>query len=149
MTDALFQLVRFQLAAAALTPGPDQQVDDAYVYAWDAGVFPLFHEWARLHQPFAECFTIGHDMMRELMTFLDDRWGKGIAPDFHEIEASFSEREPKIWDRSRLIKALRYTFLSDRFDKTLFDALRGFEQKPFDASGITRKFDRMTDISIQ
>lgn len=50
----LFQLTRFNLLTAAMAAGAvGASLTDAYVYAWDVGVYPLFDNGAHAHEPFA------------------------------------------------------------------------------------------------
>ena len=147
MSAALFEIARFQLVVAALTPGPSERLEDAYVYAWDVGVFPLFDDWGRLHLPFAEHFLVDEPMMRELMTFLDQRWSEGHVPSFYELETHYDVRGNSKWDRSGLIHALRYAFLSGRFDEGFYATLRKRGDHPAEAAGIADPFDRSSELS--
>ena len=148
MNDAMFELTRFQLLSAALTPGPAERIDDAYVYAWDIGVYPLFHEWARLHQPFSEQFAVAEAPFRDLMTFLDDRWSKSETQSFYELERHYDTRGAGIWDRSALIHALRYTRLAGRFDAGFFAALCRPGDHPVEASVILESYERANELGF-
>lgn len=47
----------------AVNPEMGGRIDDAYVYAWDSDLYPIFHEGAPWHQPFEEDFRVTKEMM--------------------------------------------------------------------------------------
>lgn len=148
MSAALFEVARFQVIAAALTPGPAERLEDAYVYAWNVGLFPLFDDWARLHASFEEHFSIGKEMMRELMKFLDQSWSDGRVPSFYELETHYDVRGGGPWARAGLIHAVRYAFLSGRFDSAFYETIKRRGDHPVEANGIADPFDRSSELYL-
>lgn len=149
MSDALFELARFQLKAAALSPGTAERMDDAYVFAWDAGIYPIFHQGERLHEVFAAHFEVTDGQMRDLMTMLDEAWMGKTPMTFDELERQAGSREDDgNWTRSNLVSAVRYAFLSRRFDAELYQALLRPGGHPLEASSLNEPYDREFDLTL-
>ena len=140
--EQLFELARFNLLAAAKTPGPADALSNGYVYAWDSGVYPLFHEGAHLHRPFSAQFRVPKEMVDELAKYLDDRWLEKEVPSFYKLEDYYDVRggSRTHWDRMKLIVTCRYMFLSDMFDLSFWATLLKGSDHPSEAKSITRKF---------
>lgn len=149
-TRQAFMAIKFQILVAALTKGPGEKLDEAYVFAWDRDIYPWFHDGASWHKPFKGDFEISHDMMRELMVYLDEKWLAGTAiPTFYELESTFGVRDRDgHWDRGSLIGACRYAYLSNRFDQKLWRRLLEPTEYPIEASGIADPFDRKQSIYL-
>ena len=138
-----FQIARFNVLCAAKAPGTAEMVPEAYAYAWQVGVFPLFNEGARLHLPFADQFDIPRDMVDELTKFFDDRWQEKAVPSFYKLEDYYDVRGGRgFWDRSKLIHTCRYIFLSDSFDDEFWGSLLKGSDHPTEAKSIIRKSAR-------
>lgn len=142
--------MKFQIMTAALTKGPGQFISDAYLYAWEADVYP-FDSRAKWHAPFETSFLVTKEMIAELSEYLDGRWHrKQKIPTFYELEDRYGVRHGRTaWDRHALIVALRYMWLCNHFDKRFWDALMAPMEHPSEASGVTREFDRTSDIYFQ
>jgi hypothetical protein len=147
--DQLFQIARFNILVAAKTPGPDRALANAYVFAWDRGVYPLFHEGAHLHQPFSSQFRVLKEMVNELAKYLDDRWLAKEVPSFYELEDYYDIRSGRTaWDRGNLIAGCRYMFLNDMFDSKFWSTLLAGSDHPTEAKSIRRKFNVDDDIYL-
>lgn len=144
----LFQIARFNVLVAAKSAASDLQlIPNAYAYAWASGVYPLFHELAQLHEPFATQFAVTKDMVTELSKHLDDRWRAKDVPSFYMLENHYEVRSGSTaWDRHKLIVTCRYMFLRGLFDKPFWDAILKGSDHPAEAKGITRKFNAKDDI---
>ena len=139
----LFQIARFNVLVAAKA----ELLPDAYAYAWANGVYPLFHEVAYLHEPFAAQFEVTKEMLEELGTYLDDRWLAKNVPSFYKLEDHYEVRlGVSGWNRHRLVAACRYMFLDGSFDKPFWDALLKGSDHPSEAKAITQKFNVKDDI---
>jgi hypothetical protein len=140
---ALYQLSRFGVLSAALTPGPAERLDDALVFAWDEGVFPLFHE-SPLAAAVESEFDIGRENLRGFMKAIDERWQERERPNFYTVEQDYNWREGDFWTRRRMIAAFRYARLSRRFDNGLYEGLVAPGEHPIEATEIMDPFDRST-----
>jgi hypothetical protein len=140
--EQLFQLTRFNVLTAARTASSAQAISDAYLFAWDNGVFPLFDR-TPLHEPFASHFAISRDMVEELSKDLEDHWDAKTVPSFYKMESLYGVRSGRTkWDRMRLILVCRYMFLHGIFDQGVWDAILVGSDHPSEAKSITRKFNR-------
>jgi hypothetical protein len=142
MSDALFQMMRFQVLAAALQSGSAQKLHDSYVFAWDACVYPLFNDAADFHKPFADSFGITKAQMEELFKDLDNRWAEKRVPTFNELEHDLRGK----WDRRNLILALRYMWLHDRFDDRFWKQVMKRDEYPHEARDLQAKYVRAMDV---
>ncbi|WP_374380103.1 hypothetical protein [Dongia sp.] len=147
-TRQVFLAAKLQLMAAGLTPGPRERISDAYLYAWDEEVYPLFHDAADWHKPFDTSFRVTREMLSELTSYLDDLWIKGKKiPSFYDLEGHYGVRHGQTeWDRHALISALRYTWLSHSFDEAFWKAILAPMDHPSEAACITSPFDRDEDV---
>lgn len=144
--DQLFQMARFNLLVAARSGQP---LADAYVYAWDRGVYPLFHDGAHLHQPFASHFSVSKDMVHELSTYLDNRDLANDVPSFYELEDYYDVRSSRtVWDRMSLIVVCRYMFLDRRFGEKFWSTLLRGSDHPAEAKSINSDFAVERDIFL-
>ncbi|HVJ33167.1 MAG TPA: ribbon-helix-helix domain-containing protein [Terriglobia bacterium] len=147
-TRQVFLATKFQIMTAALTPGPRQRIADAYLYAWDAEVYPLFDDGAEWHKPFETSFSVSKEMVSELSKYLDELWinGKDI-PSFYDLEDHYGVRHGRTeWDRHGLLVALRYMWLKRLFDEPFWNAILKPMEHPSEASSITSQFNRDEDI---
>lgn len=146
---AIFQLVRFNVLSAGLTEGTSQKISDAYLYAWDESVYPIFHD-DKLASTVATHFRVGKELMQSLIKFLDSEWLNKKVYSFYDLEDRFGSRYDNTeWDRGSLIIALRYAYLSQKFDTSFWQKLIGPTKHPLEASSITREFIRTQDIYFQ
>ena len=143
MNDALFQMMRFQVLAAALQSGSAQKLHDSYVFAWDACIYPLFNDAADYHKPFADQFQISKAMIEGLFKKLDAMWAEKSIPTYNELEHSLRGTE---WNRQNLILGLRYMWLHDRFDAGVWKKLMTHNEYPHEAREITTKYVRAMDV---
>lgn len=150
MTSKEYTLMKFNILSMALHPEMGRRIDDAYVYAWDNDVYPIFHEGAQWHQAFEDNFAVTKEMMEELSKRLDDAWdgGQGIAPTFYQLEDIYSARHGGgDWDRSALIRAMRYMALCrGRFDQKFFRDVTRDSGAPAEANYFAAPMDRESDI---
>lgn len=146
---ALFEATRFQVLCAALLPGAGDRLNDAYVYAWETGVYPLYHD-DRLAAPFAAHFRVSREKVESLMKYLDREWLNKNTYTFYELEDHFGVRYSDAeWDRYGLISALRYAHLSGNFDAAFWNTLLEAMKHPSEASVICYPFNRERDVYFQ
>lgn len=139
----LYQLARFNVLCAARTPGLQDSIDEAYVYAWQVGVYPFFNDNTALHVPFADQFSVSSDMVDELSGFLEDRADAEDVPTFYELEDHYQVRRSRSpWGRMELIHACRYMFLKQMWDEAFWKALLKGSDHPSEAKAIVREFKR-------
>ena len=140
--EQLFEIARFNVLVAAKTEGPSEALSGAYVYAWDNGVYPVFHEGAHLHRPFAANFQVTKEMIAELLKYLDAQWLAKKIPTFYALEDYYDVRSGRSpWERTSLIRACRYMFLSDLFDRSFWAALLKGSDHPTEAKSVAEKFE--------
>lgn len=141
-TEALFQLMRFNILSAAKNAGDAWPMHPAYVYAWQSSVFPLFDEAAQFHTPFSEQFAVSMDEVDELSKLLDEAWAAKKSISFYEVENAFgvrgSAQSSTNWQRWKLIRACRYMSLHDMFDKDFWAALLENGKCPSEALSLAR-----------
>lgn len=127
---ALFQLMRFNVLDSLTQESSQRRFPNAYIYAWEVGVFPLLHCSADWHRPFPDQFDVNELEMGELQKFLYDANENGAPNSFYEVEDHFDVRgiassdvSSNRWDRLRLVSACRYMFSSECLESELFEAL--------------------------
>jgi hypothetical protein len=147
-TRQVFLATKFQIMTAALTPGPRERIVDAYLFAWDEEVYPLFHEASDWHKPFETSFKVSKEMLSELSKYLDDLWINGKkVPSFYELEDHYGVRYGQSdWDRHALISAMRYMRLCRMFDEAFWGAILEPMRHPSEAAIIGMSFNRDEDI---
>lgn len=148
-TKAEFEIIRFQILQAGLTAGTSARLNDAYLYAWDSGVYPMFHD-DRLAKEFDTHFRVNREKIEALITFLDKEWLNGKLYNFYELEDYFNVRYGSSdWERYTLIYALKYAYLYGAFDEKFWEKMVEPMKHPSEAGSITSKFIREEDIYFQ
>ena len=146
-TRQLFVAAKFQIVTAALTPGPGDRISDAYVYAWDSEVYPMLHEAADWHKPFASSFPVNKEMVEQLLDYLDNLWVRKKVPTFYKLEDHYDLRSGHTpWDRAKLIHVCKYAYLSNTFDGDFWNTLLAPTEHPSEARSITSPFNRTDDL---
>lgn len=128
---AIFQLMRFNILDSLTQESSQRRFPNAYIYAWEVGVFPFLHRTADWHRPFSEQFDVNELEMRELQKLLYDASENDAPKSFYDVEDHFNVRgiassdvSSNRWDRHRLVSACRYMFLSSEDSESdIFDAL--------------------------
>ena len=127
---ALFQLMRFNILDSLTQESSQRRFPNAYIYAWEVGVFPFLRPTADWHRPFADQFDVNELEMGELQKLLYDANENGAPKSFYEVEDHFDVRgiassdvSSNRWDRHRLVSACRYMFLCEGLESELFEAL--------------------------
>jgi len=145
----MYEMARFQVLTAALSPGVEDRLPESYVFAWDYEVYPFSDAGAHLHVPFEPYFRVGKEKFEELSKFLDDRWLDTKVPTFYELEAHFETHLGRSgWDRGMLISTCRYMYLNDLFDAGFWKVLLTPGKHPTEASAILRKFNPAKDLLL-
>jgi hypothetical protein len=140
--DPLFEMMRFNILTFALTEAGKKKLDDAYVSAWANGVYPVLHDGADWHKPFADNFRANKEMMESLVNDLGERWRDKKVPTYYELE---SELYGSKWKQSTLIDACTYLCLQKLvFDDYFRSAL--LKDRPSNASSMAGPFDRDRDL---
>ena len=144
---ALFLMQKYMILSTKLNPQTTELIPDAYAYAWDVGLYPIFSngEW---HEPVKDYFDVSEEKTFRVIKYIDEAWLKRKYYSFYELEDRFlhAEKEFDI-DRWDLIRILRYTFLCKKFDDILWEKLLEGADHPSEAKGVTDKFDSK-DISL-
>lgn len=144
---ALFSIQKYMILSTKLNPQTAEQISDAYAYAWDVGIYPIFSnsEW---HEAVKEYFDVSEEKSFRVVKYIDEAWLKKEYYHFYDLEDRFMHVENKFdIDRWDLIRILRYTYLCKKFDDILWMKLLEGANHPVEAKGITEKFDLM-DISL-
>ena len=75
--------------------------------------------------------------MEEIVGYLDKCWTRREPINFYLLEDRYSDGN---WDRSSLIDAIRYIYLSDSFANDFWVAFMDGHQHPLEASSMTEAF---------
>ena len=142
----MYEMARFQVLTAAVTPGVEDRLPEAYVFAWDNEVYPFSDAGSHLHVPFEPYFRVCEEKAEELSKFLDDRWLAKKVPTFYELEDHFETRFG--WDRGMLISACRYMYLHNLFDAAFWKTLLTPGKHPTEAATISRKFNPAKELLL-
>ncbi|WMS89302.1 hypothetical protein [Pleionea litopenaei] len=137
---ALFNQQRLQVLHLGIH---HNEFSDAYIYAWDEGVYPFFQDTdgsvtPMPHEIFGAHFLRTKEQVDRVTKLLDDRWIAKNVPTFDELENEFSNE----LDRMDLVKICRYSFLYGGFDDDFWNTLLTPMQCPSEAISINREFDR-------
>jgi antitoxin MazE len=148
--EALFQLMRLNILSLAANAGEGWPMHPAYVYEWQHSVYPLFDETAQFHKPFADQFAVSINEVDESSKLLDEHWMAKKRISFYKVEEALgvhgSDRSSTNWQRWKLIRACRYMYLLDSFDKDFWEALLEKGECPTEALSLARP---MTAAEIQ
>jgi hypothetical protein len=130
----LFQSTRFNLLAAALNAATKPLLDDSYVYAWSAGVYPWLHDCKGrvLHKPFDKYFEFSQSMGTDLSRKLNQ--AQDATPSYWVLEAQYGKQS--------LGRALRYMYLDGQLDNEMWSAFIAKNQPPMEIHQISWPFDR-------
>lgn len=149
---ALFAQQRIQIMHIAKH---HDEYTDAYLYAWENSVYPLMSDTdgsipALPHELYENQFLVTKDKVDFLLTRLDKAWLGKENLSFYALEAELgvSRTGTTGWDRVDLLRICRYLFLEGCFDEELWGPLTVNGHCPSEARSLTRKFDRMRDISF-
>ena len=150
LMQAMFNQQRLQIMSLGVHHG---EFTDAYLYAWEQGVYPFFEDTdgsvnQMPHEVYAEFFQKSKDKVDKLSKLLDDLWLKNEVPTFYELEDMVNVRcGSSEWERMDLIKICRYMYLmGGTFDDNFWNTLLTPTQHPSEASSIKRKFNRKEDL---
>lgn len=148
--DALFIQQRLQVLHIGKH---HDEFGDAYLYAWESGVYPLMSDTdgsvpRRPHEPYSRFFTISKEKVEFLLKRLSKAWRENAGLTFYDLEdelgvRSFSDGG---WDRCDLIHICRYFYLDGCFDKIFWEILVENGKCPSEALSLTSELDRDFDI---
>lgn len=126
---------------------------DAYLYAWDRGVYPFLSDTdgsvpVMPHESFSEYFITSREKGIFLIKRLDDAWLTKEKLTFYKLEdeLNVSSGYSTDWTRSDLLHLCRYFYLDGRFDDSLWRNICKNMECPTEAHFITNSFDRKTDV---
>jgi hypothetical protein len=139
--EALFQLMRFNILSSVRVDLENSRFSPSYIYAWESLVYPLFNDGASWHKPFGSQFKVSESEVDELSKILDESWNKKDKLTFYELENRLGVRgsiSSSTWERSKLIRACRYMYLEDLFDKDFWTTLTRNGDCPSEALSICR-----------
>ncbi len=132
---ALYQQMRFSILITASRDREASPFSDAYLYAWDRGVYPL-HDGGEWHVPHEKQFRVRETEIEELNLFLAKRWDDKQPITFYELEDHYDARSSGPWDRPKLIFACRFISMHDLFDKICWHELRANGKCPTEANAV-------------
>lgn len=129
-----FTLTKLHVFAVAHADSANNRVGNAYLFAWRHNIYPFLQPSAQAHLPFSKCFEVSKSMMEELVGYLDKSWTRKETINFYQLEDRYSDGN---WDRSTLIDAIRYIYLSKTFADEFWVAFMDGHQHPVEASLMT------------
>jgi hypothetical protein len=135
---ALYETKRQQLIIAWNTPAVEK-IENAYVYAYERRICPIFHIDQDEDDPFVDVYKIPRNFVEEVIEYADSLW-IGVNKDLSQL--TFYKMENKFkgkGNRSDLIAVFRYAFLNHNFDEEFFKALRS--DCPTEAHNINRPLE--------
>lgn len=139
--DALFQIMRFNILSSVKADFDNSLFSTSYIYAWESSVYPLFNNGASWHKPFGAQFAVSESEVDELSGILDQSWNKKDKLTFYGLEDRLGVRgsiSSSRWERSKLIRACRYMYLEELFDKEFWATLTRNGDCPSEALSICR-----------
>ncbi len=144
--DKMFMMMRFHVMSFSLTDVGKKRIADAYLQAWDDGVYPIGDDAAHWHDGYENDFDVTETMMDDISKLIDNKWtSKQPIPSVYDLENHYKIRQGGTpWDRSKIISSLRYMFLHGWFDQPTWTAI--MSNHPSEASGITGSYDRDRDV---
>lgn len=146
---ALFVQQRIQIMHIAKH---HDEFTDAYLYAWEAGVYPFLSDTdgsvpKMPHEPYEDFFIVSEEKGEYLLKRLDDAWLAKEKLTFYGLEDELNVRSGSSdWNRSELLHLCRYFYLDRRFDAQFWDTLTTNGECPSEAHSIKNQFDRDQDI---
>ena len=134
---ALYQQMRLSILLTTTGgEGNHSPFSEAYLYAWDNDVYPLFDELFDRHKPHQDQFAVSAKQLSELLLFLDEKWVAEESINFYALERHFCRADSAKaddWGRSTLISACRYMRLSRKFDPGFWSNLVAGGTSPSEA----------------
>ncbi|WP_108700555.1 hypothetical protein [Phytobacter sp. SCO41] len=147
---ALFAQQRIQVMHIAKH---HDEFTDAYLYAWESGVYPLLSDTdgsvpTMPHEAFAELFITDRSKGEFLLKRLDDAWMAKEELTFYKLEDELNVHGGYAteWTRSDLLHLCRYFYLDNRFDDALWKNICKNMECPTEAHFIMDDFNRLEDI---
>ena len=142
LKEMLYLNQKFNILKMKVDDKTSNLITDAYAYAWDNNIYPLFDEGAPWHKCYEGYFNVSEIMITELSKYLDENWLNKKLFSFYDLEDHYNLRHsPESgWDRFKLIHSLRYMYLSDLFDKSFWDKMLESGNHPTEAASICSKF---------
>ena len=113
---ALFQQMRHNILQTASVNLKKSPFDEAYLFAWLSGVYPIYSQHLNMYEPYEDFFSVNYQCIKELNEFLECLWLNQEYISFWQLEDVFDAHLLELWDRDRLINACRYLYLNDCFD---------------------------------
>lgn len=134
---ALVEIQRTQVVLAKLADATASFVPDAYAYAIDKRLCPVFD--TESGHSFDDGYEIKREFVDSVLKYCDQKWQAKEALSFYDLERHFDHA------RGELIHVLRYTYLSHKFDDAFFNGL--LANCPTEAHGLNDPFDA-SEISV-
>ncbi|MGF1907582.1 hypothetical protein [Aliivibrio salmonicida] len=110
---------------------------DSYVYAIANDLYPFFQNThipeEGIIDPYFDCYRVSDKDINEILNYIDEEWLKDNIYNFYDLERHFGGRDI----RFKLIKVLRYAYLDERFDTSLWEKM--MEWAPSEAKSIVRE----------
>ena len=141
ISDPLFQIMRFNILNSVKGDFDNSIFSTSYIYAWESSIYPLFNDGASWHKPFGAQFAVSEAEVDELSRILDKSWDKKEKITFYELENRLGVKgniSSNGWERWKLIRACRYMYLEELFDKEFWATLIKNGDCPTEALSICR-----------
>lgn len=126
-----------QTASAGIKRSP---FNNAYLFSWSAGVYPMLDTTLDMHKPYDQFFTVTGEQIHELASFLEQIWLKGETVTFWTLEELFEAHFILEWDRQKLIDGCRYLRLGNLCDDSFWQAMIQKATPDSEQQFITRPF---------
>ncbi|WP_434778511.1 hypothetical protein [Neisseria sp. Ec49-e6-T10] len=125
---ALFIQQRFLILNSIYT---SDFMPEAYVYAWEVGVFPYLDDedddnLYLAHSPYKNFFNVEEEMVLKIVEYLDEKFINEEPITFYELESTFGGKS----NRVPLMHVCRYVFLKGLFDEEFWKNLVESEKTP-------------------
>ncbi|PXW53756.1 hypothetical protein DFO55_11123 [Grimontella sp. AG753] len=150
--NALFIQQRLQILHIGKYHG---EFGDAYLYAWESGVYPLMSDTdgsviRNPHELYAPYFTKPREKVEFLLKHLSEAWRKKSGLTFYDLEDELGVRgyASHGWDRGDLIHICRYLYLDGCFDENFWNTFTENGKCPSEALSLASDFDRELDIDF-
>ena len=148
----LFEIQKFQILSRFVDGGGTGDIDPTYAFAWDEGIYPLRHDGAPWHKPFADVFTTGPELVESTFNRLltiresNEQWTFWELEERLGIHGDFRQDGPI--SRGQLVALCRYFCQCRLFGKPFWNMLTENETGPVESHAITQQF-RASDVFFQ
>ncbi|KEZ78333.1 hypothetical protein [Salinisphaera hydrothermalis] len=138
----LFNIQKFQVLSHFVDETKERGIAPAYAFAWEAEIYPIYHESTPWHKGYDGCFRQTKEDTENLFMRLAEARDQKESLTFYDLEGELrihgDSREDGPWDRLSLISTCRYFCLSGTLNPKVWTTLTS--SAPGEASMIHEKF---------